>query len=329
MTKRCGYLALLGRPNAGKSTLLNALVGDKIAGVSRKPQTTRNRILGVAHHRETQILVLDTPGLHHAKGRDYLNVAMNKVALATAGDADLLLYLVDGTIGFTDQDAVFLAKALRTSKAPLAIAVSKVDILPKYEMRPRKVQIAEALEAFFEVPENAEYEARLTGRTLFAWSAKRPEDIAEVKEFVAAHLPEGPWLYEEDDLTDRPRQFLVGELIREQLFRQLGDEIPYGAAVQVQRIEMKAEITVVEARILVAREAHKPIVLGKGGARIKEIGSEARASLEKHFESKVFLQLQVGVANAWTSDAKLVAELAQMTELGDIGSGGHNAAGPQ
>jgi GTP-binding protein Era len=322
MTKRCGYLALLGRPNAGKSTLLNALVGDKIAGVSRKPQTTRNRILGVAQHGETQILVLDTPGLHHARGRDYLNVAMNKVALATAGDADLLLYLIDGTVGFTDQDAAFLAKALRTSKAPLALAVTKVDALPKYELRPKKVQIGEALEAFFDKPEHADLEERLVGRTLFAWSAKRPEDVAEVKEFVASQLPEGEWLYEDDDITDRPRQFLVGELIREQLFRQLGDEIPYGAAVQVQRIEMRADMTVVEARVLVARKAHKPIVLGKGGARIKEIGTEARVSLERHFGTKVFLQLQVGVADAWTSDAKLVAELAQMTELGDDGARG-------
>jgi GTP-binding protein Era len=162
----------------------------------------------------------------------------------------------------------------------------------------------------------------LTGRTLFAVSAKRPEDVAQVKEFVAERLPKGAWLFADDDLTDRPRQFLVGELIREQLFRQLGDEIPYGAAVQVQRIEMKPEITVVEARVLVARAAHKPIVLGKGGARIKEIGSEARLSLERHFGGKVFLQLQVGVADAWTSDAKLVAELAQMTELGDVNGRG-------
>ena len=251
MPQQCGYIALLGRPNAGKSTLLNALVGDKLAVVSKKPQTTRNRILGIAQHEDAQLLFLDTPGLHRNKGQSVINTMMNRVALQVAGEADLLVYLVDIIVGFTAEDARFLSRVLTTTKAPVVIEV--------------------------------------------VWLG-------------------GEGLGADDDLTDRPRYFIGAELIREQIFRQLSQEIPYGTAVKVTAVEFKGDLVVVRATAVVSRASHKPILLGKGGARIKSIGTAARASLENHFDKKVFLELQVAVAEGWTDDQRLIADLANLSE---------------
>ena len=331
MTQKCGYVALLGRPNAGKSTLLNAVVGDKLAVVSRKPQTTRNRILGVALHEEAQILFLDTPGLHKDKGRNLINTVMNRVALQVAAEADLLVYLVDATVGFTEEDGKFLGRVLTASKAPLLILASKADAIDKFKRAASLAALSLSLEKFAEQPEGAELEKRLLQRDPVPLSGKRPEDVAELKEFMAEHLPEGPWLFEEDDLTDRPRAFLCAELIREQLFRQLGQEIPYGTAVKVQKIEFKDNLVVIYATAVVSRESHKGIVVGKGGSRIKEIGAAARQSLEQHFGKKVYLDLGVSVAEGWLDDQRLIAELAHMSEVElpkDLGKDGGEQPSP-
>ncbi len=314
MTKRCGYVALLGRPNAGKSTLLNAMIGDKVAVVSRKPQTTRNRILGLAVTEDAQIMFLDTPGLHRSKGRDLINTAMNRVAMQVSHEADIILYMVDITQGFTEQDEKFLARILTQSKAPFIVLASKADALKKPERASALAGISLRLEAFLREEPNTAHTTRLLQPDPIPLSGKRPEEVLELKEYLAELLPEGPWLYPEDDLTDMPRSFIAGELIREQVFRQLGKEIPYSTAVTVDDIKFKNEIVVITATIVVNRASHKGIVVGKGGAQIKAIGSAARESLAKHFGSKVFLDLSVAVSERWTEDPGLLSELAFLSD---------------
>jgi len=320
MAKHCGYIALLGRPNAGKSTLLNALVGDKLAVVSRKPQTTRNRILGVALEGETQLVFLDTPGLHTSKGKALINATMNHVATTAASDADVLVYLVDAELGFTDGDGAFLSRVLSGSTAPFVVMLSKVDAMKKNIVERQRDVLEQRLTALFETeaatasqPTWAERRIPLDPPVL---SAKRPEMVDGFKGFLAAQLPEGEWMFEEDDITDLPQSFLVAELIREQTFRQLGQEIPYGCAVKTSKIEEKPELTAVSATIIVSRKSHKGMVVGKGGARIKEIGTAARVSLERHFGRKVFLDLQVAVEEGWINDQRLIAELAHLADIG-------------
>lgn len=314
MTKRCGYIALLGRPNAGKSTLLNALVGDKIAVVSRKPQTTRNRILGISLLGDTQVLFLDTPGIHRSR-RNLINTTMNRLAMSTATEADVLVYLVDAAAGMTDEDKVYLGRLLENTQAPIVVLLTKVDALKKFEVEAAQTQVALALEAI--VAGHPGSEERIVEESPFATSAKRPESVASLKTFLASFMPEGPWMYPADDLTDMPRSFIAAELVREQLFRQLGQEVPYGSAVKVDSIEFKPDIVVVKATIVLTRASHKPIVLGKGGSQIKEIGTAARCSLETHFDKRVFLDLSVTVSEGWIDDQRLIAELASLSD--DIG----------
>lgn len=317
MTKKCGYIALIGRPNAGKSTLLNALVGDKVAVVSRKPQTTRNRILGVAMEQDAQILVLDTPGIHQDRGLGLLNETMNRVALQVAKEGDAIVYLIDPRPGFTAEDQRYLDKVLNATVAPFLIVLTKVDAQKTAEIDVARKKVTAALAEFFADERRAAWKERwLTGKVLDV-SAKRPDEVKKLKAYLATALPESPWLFPEDDLTDMPRVFIAGELIREQIFRQLNQEVPYATAVKVDEVSFKPDLVVVRATILVERKSQKPILLGKGGAQIKAIGMYARASLEKHFDKKVFLDLQVSVAEGWTSDQRLIAELANLqSDLG-------------
>lgn len=314
MTKRCGYIALLGRPNAGKSTLLNALVGDKVAVVSRKPQTTRNRILGVAMAGDAQVLVLDTPGIHKHEGLGLLNETMNRVAMHVAKEGDLIVYLVDPRAGFTEEDAIFFKKILEATTAPFLIVMTKGDAQKAAEVATARNALGRQLEEFFTTSGHPEWEQRCHSDHVLEVSAKRPEEVQKLKAYLAAAMPEGPWLFPEDDLTDMPRQFIVGELIREQIFRQLSQEIPYETAVKVSELKFKKDMVVVRAEILVERKSQKGIIVGQGGRQIKAIGTFAREALEKHFGQKVFLDLQVGVAEGWTSDARLMQELTHLGE---------------
>jgi GTP-binding protein Era len=316
---RCGYVALLGRPNAGKSTLLNALVGEKLAVVSRKPQTTRNRILGVVAEGETQLVFLDTPGLHglnQPNKQNLINTTMNRVAISVASDADLIVYLVDAERGWTEADAAYLRQIVGKSSARIMVVASKVDAFKQHLLRERLERIATELAALI-ADLGEELEERFIGDRPTPLSAKRPDDVGALRRDIAGRLPAAPWLFAPDDLTDMSTSFLCSELIREQLFRQLGEEIPYGCAVKLRSLTDKGHIVVIEAQIVLSRKSHKPIVLGKGGARIKEIGTEARASLERHFEKKVFLDLAVRVEEDWIDDQKLIAELAHLSDLGD------------
>ncbi len=312
---RFGYLALLGCPNAGKSTLMNSCLGLKIAGVSSKPQTTRNRIVGVIARDSTQIGLLDTPGIQtktHRMGAPLKNY-MNKEAWGAARDADVICYLIDGFEGADESDWAHLKGLLGDDSRKIFIVLSKVDRLNKA----RRAERCEELKAQF-----AERLPGLKWPGLLEVSAKQKESVSGFVDFVAAHMPEGPHLYASETVTDRSPSFVCSELIREQLFRQLGQELPYSTAVTIDSMgdQEQGELTQAEkqpkkqarhimATIYVPKDAHKGMVIGKGGRKLKEIGSAARTSVESYLNEKVFLELFVKVQEGWLDRDKLVQEL--------------------
>ncbi|MFZ9519150.1 MAG: GTPase Era [Silvanigrellaceae bacterium] len=319
--KKCGYVALLGQPNAGKSTLMNACLGTKLAVVSAKPQTTRNRILGICPNGESQILFLDTPGIHQSNGLPKLNQRMNSTAWSVLQDADLACFLVDASRGWSDEDDLFFTQLLRESAKSVVVVATKTDKLKSEIINENVDQISERMNTCIGRAAEATggsasgSQAHLVSRVPLAVSAKRPEDVRIFREFLAERMPEGPWLYSEDDLTDRPQQFVCGELIREQLFRQLGQELPYSAAVKVERFENKAGMTIIQSSIIVHKDNHKAMVIGSRGSRVKAIGTAARESLEKHLGRKVHLELFVKVQPNWIDSDSLLAEYASLDKL--------------
>lgn len=309
---KCGYITILGRPNAGKSTLINKFVGQKIAGVSRKPQTTRNKILGVLTKQTDQFIFLDTPGLHKTKGTK-LNRMMNQVANASVSDADVLVYLIDPTNDLDDLDQVFLKSIFEKSNQPIFIGLTKRDKVGKKQI----IQCLASTQAFMDSLEKESSEKRRFIK-IMPISAKISSDTDEVLKTISALLPEGPWLFEDDDMTDRSEKFICSELIREQVFRSLGQEIPYGCAVMVDDIKYGDDLVTVLAKIMVSRFNHKGMVIGKGAQTIKKIGAVSRTVLENHFGSKVYLDLKVQVAKGWIDDENLIKELSYMSELDEV-----------
>jgi GTP-binding protein Era len=289
---RAGYVAIVGRPNVGKSTLLNALVGVKLAIVTPKPQTTRNRIVGIRTLPEGQVIFLDTPGIHEA--RSTLNRRMVDVARKTLGDAEVAVWVVDATAGLGRGERE-LGKMLGEVGHPTIIVLNKSDALARPKL----------------LPLMAEMSARLPGREIIPASAKTGDNVDLVLRTVIAALPEGPRIYPEDELTAEPERFLVQEMVREQLFLQMAEEIPYGTAVVVESFSEQRErgLLVVKATILVDRESHKGIVIGSGGQRLKEIGRRARLELEAFFDTKVFLELFVRVERDWAENPRRLKEL--------------------
>jgi len=292
MAYRAGFAAIVGRPNVGKSTLLNALVGAKVAIVSPKPQTTRTRILGIRTLPEAQVVFLDTPGIHEA--RSLLNRRMVDVARQVVSEADVVLLVVDAAarLGAGDRE---LATTLAGGRATVIVVLSKRDRIAPAALLPLMQSLGEIL----------------PGRDLVPVSARTGENVTHLLDVVVAALPEGPRLYPEDDFTTQSQRFLVQEAIREQLFLQTEQEIPYGTAVEVESFEEKPErdVIVVGATILVAREGHKGIVIGTGGERLREVGRRARLELERLFGRKVFLELFVRVEPGWAEDPRRLKEL--------------------
>lgn len=318
--KRCGYVALLGQPNAGKSTLMNACLGTKLAVVSAKPQTTRNKILGICATGDSQILFLDTPGIHKTTGLPKLNQKMNATAWSVLQDADLVCYLVDASSGWRDEDEAFFSQIVRQSEKRVVVVATKTDKLKAEIIDANLGIITQRMHSCIDVASGGDSTQqnrveRLLLNAPLAISAKRPSDVQKFREFVSQRMPEGPWLYAEDDLTDRPQQFVCGELIREQLFRQLGQELPYSAAVKVERFEHKGGLTVIQASVIVHKDNHKAMVIGARGSRIKAIGQAARESLEKHLERKIHLELFVKVQSNWIDSDNLLAEYAGLEKL--------------
>ncbi len=285
MTTRCGYVALLGRPNAGKSTLLNQAVGAKVSIVTPKAQTTRFRISGIVMRGGDQIVLVDTPGIFAPKRR--LDRAMVAAAWEGVAGADLACLIVDAAKADPD-DLAEPIEALAATGRPRWLILNKIDLLPRETLLP----LAETL-------------ARQGGfAEVFMISALKRDGVDRLLDALAAAMPEGPHLYPEDELTDQTERMLAAELVREQIFLQLRDEVPYGASVETESFSERKDGSVrIDVTIYVARAGHKKIVLGEGGARIKAIGSRARRDLERQLERRVHLFLNVKERPGWDEEA--------------------------
>nr|WP_295746150.1 GTPase Era [uncultured Acidocella sp.] len=284
MTK-CGFIALIGAPNAGKSTLLNRLTGAKVSIVSPKAQTTRARVLGILVRDETQLIFVDTPGIFAPKRR--LDKAMVEAAWNGAGEADLRFLLVDAKHGLTEGVRDIAAK-LAESGARLSLVLNKIDLIDRQELLPMAQQAA-AMAKFEEV---------------FMISAQSGDGIEALLDYCVAQMPESPYLYPEDEMTDLPDRQLAAEIVREQIFLQTRDEVPYGATVETESFKEQRNGSIrIDAVIYVAREGHKAILIGAKGTRIKEIGSRARQELERLMEVKVDLFLRVVERPGWDEEA--------------------------
>jgi GTP-binding protein Era len=284
---RSGFVAILGRPNVGKSTLLNTVLGQKIAITSNKPQTTRNRILGICNLPDAQVLFLDTPGVHRARG--LLNRYMVEQALSTCGDVDAVLMLVEANDPPGGGDDFVLEQVAR-SKVPVILVINKVDLVHRPDLLPLIQAYSDKFQFSEIIPVSA-----LTG-----------EGTGELVKALVKYLPAGPRYYAEDMITDMPERFIAAEMIREQILKQTHEEIPHGVAVEVDTFEEKPEkdLVVIEACIYVSREGHKKIVLGRRGEKIKSIGKAARFDIERMLGTRVFLDLLVKVEKNWTEERR-------------------------
>jgi len=280
---RCGLVAIVGRPNVGKSTLLNALVGQKISITSRKAQTTRHRITGVRTVGSAQFVFVDTPGFQTQHGTA-LNRTLNRTVRASVADVDVVLFLVEaGRFGLDDAKVL----ALLPPDKPVILVANKLDAVR------RRTEMLPWLKSMQERHAFAEY---------VPMSARRAADVDRLLQIVQPYLPEQGWLYDEDALTDRSDRFLASEIIREKLFRLTGDELPYASTVVIDKFEEEGNLRRIGASIVVEREAHKGMVIGERGERLKRIGSEARQELEHLMQAKVFLELWVKVRSGWADD---------------------------
>lgn len=287
---KSGLVSFIGRPNAGKSTLLNRIVGHKLAIVSDKPQTTRTRILGVKNYPEAQVVFVDTPGVHKPTHR--MNVRMVDAAIDTVGEVDVLILVVDATAKPGSGDR-FVLDAISKVTAPVILALTKVDLLAKVKLLPLIEHYRQARSFAEIVPVSA-----LDGTNV---------DVLE--KLVLDRLPEGAPMYPPDYVTDQSELFAVSEIVREQVLLATHDELPFSTAVLLDKFEETPSMTSIYCTILVDRESQKPIVVGKGGAMIKRIGTGARLELERYLETKVFLDLHVKVRSEWRDDERALDEL--------------------
>ena len=291
MTERCGLVAVVGAPNAGKSTLVNALVGQKVAIVSPKAQTTRTRLMGIAIAGETQILLLDTPGIFAPRRR--LDRAMVAAAWGGTQDADLIALVVDAKTGFSERIEEMLDAIAGRSEARILI-LNKVDVTAKDKL----LTLA------------AELNRRVAFEAIYMVSATTGDGVADLKAALAARMPEGPWHFPQDQVSDATDRMLAAEVTREQLYLQLHAELPYASAVETEKYEERKDGSVViHQQILVGRPTQRAIVLGKGGARIKELGAAARAELSELLGRKVHLFLHVKVKPDWEEDRTLYRDI--------------------
>jgi GTPase len=291
MSERCGLVAVVGAPNAGKSTLVNALVGQKVAIVSPKAQTTRVRLMGIAIEGESQILLVDTPGIFDPKRR--LDRAMVAAAWGGAEDADVIALVIDAKSGLTRRIAP-LVETLAKRPEPKIVILNKVDVTPKESLLALAGTLQEQL-----APEHILFVSAATG-----------DGVPELKRLLADRVPEGPWHFPEDQVSDATDRMLAAEVTREQLYLQLHAELPYACAVETEKYEERGDGSVaIHQQILIARDSQKAIVLGARGARLKEIGSRARAELAPLLGRKVHLFLHVKVKPDWEEDRSLYREI--------------------
>ncbi|MBU1169280.1 MAG: GTPase Era [Proteobacteria bacterium] len=289
MSFKSGYVAIVGAPNAGKSTLLNRLLGEKLSITSRKPQTTRNRILGVVHRPSAQLIFLDTPGVH--KSTAALNERMVEVAFSVMGDVDLVLVLVDVSSPDPASEE-FLVKKLENLNKKVVLGLNKIDCVSKPEL----LGIINTWSKVYSF------------EGIVPISAKHGDQVDVLLGLIEDHLPEGPPLFPEDTMTDLPERFFVAEMVREKVFRLTGQEIPYSAAVTVDSFSHDKGLTRINATIHVERDSQKGIVIGKAGSKLKQIGEDSRKEIEKMLGRKVFLKLFVRVQKNWSRDTKAITK---------------------
>lgn len=286
-----GFVGIIGRPNVGKSTLMNHLLGQKISITSRRPQTTRNRVVGIDTDGAYQTVYVDTPGLHKEEKRA-INRLMNRAAESALGDVELILLVVDATM-WTEDDEMVFAK-IENTRCDVILVINKIDklsdkasLLPLIERLSQKVNF----------------------KAVVPVSALKNSNLDELKNLIRSSLPEGVHCFPEDSITDRSSRFMASELIREKLMRQMGQELPYSVTVEIEEFKEEDAVLRISAVILVERQGQKKMVIGANGSRIKKIGIDARIDMEKLFESKVFLNLFVKVKAGWADDDRALKSL--------------------
>jgi GTP-binding protein Era len=291
LNTRCGYVAIIGRPNVGKSTLLNRLLGQKISITSKKPQTTRHNLLGIKTTGDAQVLFVDTPGIHSNEPRA-INRYMNRAALSALRDVDVVLFLIDREKFSEDDEKV--AELFRNANGHKILVINKIDLMSnKSTLLPmlQKLQVA--------FPE----------ASLVPVSAEKGVNLEELEKVIVSGLPESSFYYDEDQVTDRSERFLVAEVIREKLMRQLGDELPYSLTIQVDRFEEDEKIAHIDATIFVEKDGQKRILIGKSGEKLKRVGTDARTDIEELLQKKVMLNTWVKVKSGWSDDERAIKSL--------------------
>ncbi len=292
--KHCGFVAIVGRPNVGKSTLMNRILGQKVSITSRKPQTTRNRILGIDTEGDYQTIYVDTPGLHLEEKRE-INHLMNRAAESSLGDVEMIFFVVDCT-RWTEDDELVLSK-IKDSSVPVFLVLNKIDeIHDKKELLPIMEKVS----------------SMMNFKDVFPVSAKQGTNVDVLKKIVRDLLPVGEFCFPDDYVTDRSMRFMAAEIIREKLMRFMGQELPYSTAVEIESYVVKPKVTSIAAVILVERDGQKKMVIGAGGEKLKVIGTEARKDLQKMLDCKVFLELWVKVRTGWSDDVRALKSLGYM-----------------
>jgi GTP-binding protein Era len=293
---RSGFIAIVGRPNVGKSTLMNRILGQKISITSRKPQTTRHRILGIKTDEQSQAIYVDTPGLH-LNAKKAMNRFMNKAVTSTFDDVDLILFVIEAD-QWTDEDEHVLQR-LKNVRVPVMLVVNKIDQLEeKGALLPLMQSLAEKMSFVEIVP----------------LSAQNGSNVEELERTVVRYLPEAEAAFPADQITDRSERFLAAEIVREKLMRELGQELPYAVTVEIEQFKEEEGLLRISALIWVERDSQKRIVIGKKGEQLKEIGRQARIDMEKLFDNKVFLQLWVKVKEGWSDNERLLNSLGYREE---------------
>ena len=294
---RCGIVSIVGRPNVGKSTLLNKIVGEKVAIVSKVPQTTRNQIRGIYNDERGQIIFIDTPGLHI--GRDKLDQMMNNSSTSTVDQVDCIIYLVDTSRRIGEEEE-YVASQLKSVKAPVILALNKVDLKAPY--------LAEYI-SFWEKVKNQSVQ-EMKNFTMIALSGKNGINVEQLLEIIFQYLPSGQALYPTDIISDVPQKIVIADIIREKLFELMREEIPHSLGVSIEQMSpVKNKTLNIKALIFIERSSQKEIVIGKGGSVLKKVGILARKELEELLEKKVFLELYVKIHERWRNDVFVLQEL--------------------
>jgi GTP-binding protein Era len=289
--QRCGYVAIVGRPNVGKSTLLNKILGQKLSITSRKPQTTRHQLLGIKTTEESQVLYVDTPGLHNKTVKE-INRYMNKSATRAIRDVDVIVFVVDRLVWNHDDELVL--RHVKQSGTATLLVVNKVDLLKeKSRLLPHLEMLREKCEFHDIIP----------------LSAKNGHNLDTLEDLIDKSLPTGPFYFPEDQITDRSQRFLIAKIIREKIMRQLGEELPYEITVQIESFHRVKQVLDIQALVLVEREGQKGIIIGKGGAQLRKIGMDARKDIETLLGEKTMLRLWVKVKTGWSDDERTLKSL--------------------